>query len=233
MDRITRKSLKQDRFTAEVTESVEYISEHRRQAMLYGGIAIVVVALALGIYFFRQYRSNRIHQALATALEIEHGAVNDQDVPGRPTFRTAQEKNSRAIHQFEEVTREYPRTPEGQIARYYIGLIYFDMGRVADAEKQLERVAAEGNDNIPSLARFALAEVYLSERKDEEARKTYEALMKNPTEMVPKSRSQLAMADYLRSRNPEEARKILMELIRTPGPVSSAAGNLLREMGAP
>jgi predicted negative regulator of RcsB-dependent stress response len=232
MDRITRKTLKQDRFATEVTESVEYIAEHRRQAMLYGGIVVAVVALALGIYFFREYRTNRIHQLLATALETEHGVVSDQEVPGRPSFRTAQEKNTRALHQFEDLAREYPRSAEGQIARYYIGLVYFDMGRAADAEKQLERVGAEGSGGVPSLARFALAEVYLSERKDDDARKVYEALLKNPTDMVPQSRVQLALADYWRSRNPSEARKILLQLVRSQGPVSGAAGNMLRELGA-
>ncbi|SRR5579885_930277 len=232
MDRITRKSLKQDRFATEVTESVEYLAEHRRQAILYGGIAVVVLALGFGIYFYRQYHNRLIHDALARALETYRALVSDQDVPGRITFRTEQEKDAQALHQFEAVDRDYHRSPEAQIARYYIGVVYYDMGRTADAEKQLERVANEGQGAIPSLAKFTLAEVYLAEGKDEEARKIYEFLLKNPTELVPETRVQLAMARYLRNKNPQEARNILLQLVKNQGAVSGAAANMLRDLGA-
>src|SRR5579884_2860092 len=114
MDRITRKSLKQDRFATEVTESVEYLAEHRRQAILYGGIAVVVLALGFGIYFYRQYHNRLIHDALARALETYRALVSDQDVPGRITFRTEQEKDAQALHQFEAVDRDYHRSPEAR-----------------------------------------------------------------------------------------------------------------------
>ena len=69
MDRITRKSLKDDRFAAEVTHSVEFLGAHRRQSLLYGGIGVAVLALVLGVYFYRQHQQTASHDSLAKALE--------------------------------------------------------------------------------------------------------------------------------------------------------------------
>ena len=75
MDRITRKNLKDDKFAAEVSHSVEYISGHRQQVLRYGGVAAVVLALAVGIFFYRQHRKTLVHQALYKALETHHALV--------------------------------------------------------------------------------------------------------------------------------------------------------------
>ncbi|MBI3667982.1 MAG: tetratricopeptide repeat protein [Acidobacteria bacterium] len=230
MDRITRKTLKDDRFAAEVTHSVEYLAEHRRQTLIYGGAAVVVAALALGIFFYRQNRKNAVHMALFRALETYHAAVSPEDVPGRITFRTEAEKNTQARKEFESVVSGFSRTDEAGIARYYQGLIYYQEDNVAEAQKRLEQLVAEGPGSVPSLARLTLAEIYTTQGKDEEARKMYEYLIKNPTDLVSESRAQLAMARFLGRRKPEEARKLLLDLEKRPGAVAAAAGTMLREM---
>lgn len=159
MDRITRKSLKTDRFAAEVTHSVEYIAEHRRRVMLYGGIAVAVLAVALGIFFYRQHRRTAAHDALYKALETYRALVTEEERAGRVTFRTAEGKNTKALQQFQEITRNFPGARESKIARYYVGLVYHDMGRTAEAQKQLEQLIGEGQDNVIALARLALADV--------------------------------------------------------------------------
>ena len=233
MDRITRKSLKDDRFAAEVTHSVEYLAEHRRQALIYGGVAVAVVGIALVVFFFRQNRKNAAHMALYKALETYHAAVSPEELVGRITFRTEAEKNAKAVKEFESVAGNFARTPESQIARYYLGLTYYEMGNTAKALTQLERVVGEGQDSVLGLTRLTLADVYLAQGKEEEARKIYEYLIKNPSEMVSESRAQLAMARYLHRRKPEEARKLLLDLEKRPGPVAAAAGTMLRDMGQP
>ena len=233
MDRITRKTLKGDRFATEVTHSVEYIAEHRRQSILYGGIIAAVLAIGLGSYFYWQHRNTLAHDALYHALETYRATVSQQEQAGHITFRTAAEKYNKALKDFGAVTKDFPRTTEGKIARYYIGLVYYEMGNVADAQKQLEKLLAERHDNVLALARFTLAEVYISQGKDAEALKIYDYLMKHPTDMVPEGRVQLAMARYLRPRKPEEARKLLQELLKRPGPIAAAAANMLRDLAQP
>ena len=233
MDRITRKTLKTDKFAAEVTESVEFLAEHRRQALLYGGAIVAALAIGATAFFYFQRSREAAHEALAKALVTQRAIVAEEDRPGRVTFKTEAEKNAKALREFEAVVKDFPRLKEAKVARYYIGLIHHQMGHPAEAQKQLDKLAGEGHDSVAALARLALADVYLSMGKDEEARKIYEYLIKNPADTVSENRAQLAMAHYWRTRKPEEARKILMELIKRLGPVSGAAGNMLRELGTP
>jgi len=231
MDRITRKTLKTDKFATEVTESVEYLSEHRRQAFTYGGAIVAALALGTGIFFYLQRRGEASHEALAKALVTERALVTEEERPGRVTFKTEAAKNNQALREFETVVRNFPRAKEGRIARYYIGLTQFQLGQQDQAQKELEKLAGESNDGLASLARLALTDVYTSMGKDAEARKIYDYLVKNPTDLVSENRALLAKAQYLTARNPEEARKLLNDLLRRPGPVSGAAGNMLRELG--
>ena len=230
MDRITRKSLKDDKFAAEVGHSVEYISGHRQQVLRYGGIAAVVLALVIGIFFYRQHRKTQVHQALYKALETYHGLVTEEDRPGRVTFKTDAEKNTKATREFEAIIKDFSGTTEAHIARYYLGLVNRDMGKQADAQKLLEQATREGPDYTRALARLALADVYVAQGMDEEARKVYEYLIKNPTDAVSEGRAQLALARYLSSRKPDEARKLLQDLIKRPGTISAAAGMILRDL---
>ncbi len=231
MDRITRKSLKDDRFAAEVTHSVEYLAEHRRQALLYGGIGAAVLAVALGAFFYIRHRQNAAHMALYKALETYHALVTEEERPGRITFHTEQEKQKQSLKEFEQLFQSYPRSTEGRMARYYSALVQKEMGNTAEAQKRLEQAAADGPPEVSGLARLELAQIYIAQKKDEEARKQYDHLIKNPTSTVPESRARLEMARYLRSRNPDEARKLLADLQKRTGPISIAAGSLLREMG--
>ncbi len=231
MDRITRKSLKQDKFAAEVTHSVEYLAEHRRQTTIYGAVGAAVLVIALGGYLYWQHRKNGAHDALANALATYRAIISDEDRPGRITFRSESARNAKSLADFEGVARNYGRMQEGQVARYYIGLVQYQMGKLPEAQKTLEQVAGEGNQGIPPLARLVLADVYLAQGKGEEARKIYDQLLKNPSDTVPETRAQLAMVRYLRNTKPDEARKLLRELIKRPGPVAAAASNMLREMG--
>ena len=233
MDRITRKSLKDDRFAAEVTHSVEYLAHHRRQAVIYGGGALVVVALAAGIYFYRQHRENAAMQALSSAFRTFHATISKEPLPGRVTFRTEAEKNAQALKEFEAVGRDFSGAPQGKIARYYVALVDHQAGKTAEAQKQLEKLIAESHDDVTALARLTLADLYLTQGKEEDARKQFDYLMKNPTDTVTESHVLLVRARSLRARQPEEARKLLQELIKRPGPAAAAAGTLLREMGQP
>ena len=231
MDRITRKTLKDDRFAAEVTHSVSYLTEHRQQALLYGGIAVAVLVIALGIFFYRQQRRTSAHRALYKALETYHALVTEEERPGRVTFKTEAEKHAKAQKEFETLSREFSGTVEGKIGGYYVGLVYRDLGKPAEAQKHLEQAVRDGQENVVALARLALADVYLMQGKDEEARKIYEYLIKNPTDAVSEGRAQLALARYLQTRQPDEARKLLQELLKRPGSVSAAAGMALRDLG--
>lgn len=231
MDRITRKSLKDDRFAAEVTHSVEFLSAHRRQSLLYGGIGVAVLALVLGIYFYRQHRQTASHDALAKGLETYRALVTEEDRAGRVTFKTEQAKQDQALKDFQAVVSGFSGTTEAKIASYYVGLVYRDLGKLPEAQKQFEQVIAGRQDDVTALARLTLAEVYTANGKPEEARKMYDFLVKNPTDSVPEPRAQLAMARFLEKDQPQQARQLLLELQKRTCPVAVTAGAMLRQLG--
>ncbi|MBK7930554.1 MAG: hypothetical protein IPJ98_24705 [Bryobacterales bacterium] len=53
MDKVTRHDLKTDRFVEEVGHTVEYVSTHKDLVARYGGIAVVVVLLIAGGWYWR------------------------------------------------------------------------------------------------------------------------------------------------------------------------------------
>ena len=231
MDRITRKSLKDDRFAAEVTHSVEFLAGHRRQVLLYGGIGAAVLAVALGGYFWWRRQQDAAHLALYKALRVYHGVISDEEREGRVTFKTEQDKQKKSLQEFESAARNHPRTAEGKIARYYAALVHKDMGKPDEARKLLAQAVGDSPAEVAALARLALAEIHEAQNRPQDARKLYEYLVKNPTSTVPEARAQLALARLLKSSQPEEARKLLSELQKRVGPISVAAGSILREMG--
>lgn len=231
MDRITRKSLKEDRFAAEVTQSVEFLTEHRRQSIIYGGVAVAVLAIGLGIYFYWQHHSTAAHAELAEALATDRAPVSDEQTPGRTSFKTEAEKNSKALAAFQSVVKDFPRSKEASIANYYIGVIDYRMGKTAEAQRQFEKVISGGDADVAGLARLTLGEIYAAQGRLDDARKIYDYLIQHPTVMVPKTEAQLALVRALRASHPEEARKLLLDLIKIPGPTSAAAGNMLRDLG--
>lgn len=233
MDRITRKALKDDRFAAEVTHSVEYLSEHRRQALLYGGIGAAVLAAVLGAFFYLRHRDNAAHMALYKALETYHALITEEERPGRITFKTDEERLKQSLKEMEAVMAQHARAREGKVARYYTALILKETGNAAEARKRLEQAVGQGPAEVAALARLELADLHLAQNQPEEARKLLEHLVKNPTSTVPEARARLALANSLKTTKPQEARKILEDLQKRIGPVSIVASGVLREMGAP
>ena len=80
--RITRKELKSDKFALEVEQTVDFVTEHRRELMLYGSIAVAVAVVAVGIYFYMRPASTWCaRQALGDAIQIAGSAGGPPNLP--------------------------------------------------------------------------------------------------------------------------------------------------------
>src|SRR5258708_22601037 len=75
VDRKLRKQLKGDKFAQEVGAGVSWIDHHRSLLGRYGLIALAVVVVVGGIYFFVRYQSNARVEALAEAMRVDMAAV--------------------------------------------------------------------------------------------------------------------------------------------------------------
>lgn len=229
MDRITRKELKQDRFAQEVGHTVEFLGEHRQQAIRIGIVAVAVIVLILGVLAWRRYQQNNRAAALSTAMEIHNASVGPNPYSIR-VFNTAEEKRKAETQAWSDLAARYPGTAEGTIGEYYLGVLAADQGNLAQAEKHFKAVTDEGNKNYASLAALTLADIYQAQGKQSDAEAVLRKLVDNPTEFVSKQEAQLALAKALAKTKPDEARKILEPLRTERTAISRAAIGLMAEL---
>jgi predicted Zn-dependent protease len=230
MDRITRSKLKHDRFAEEVEHSVEFVAEHRKQALQYGAIALVVALIVGGIWYYRGRQATTRQDELAAAMDIMQAPVAPNAPPGQLFYTTDALKNAAAESAFKAIIDKHSRSDEATVASSYMGALSMDQGKIADAEKYFQRVADSGNKNYSSLGKLSLAQVYLSMGRRADAEKLLRDLYEHPTIFVSKEQGAIALARALSTTNPAEARKLL-EPLRTARPaVSQTAITLLSEL---
>ncbi len=229
MDRITRKELKQDRFAQEVGHTVEFLGEHRRQAIRIGVIAVTVILLVVGLLAWRRYQQTNRAAALSAAFEVHNGSVGANPYAIR-TFNTAEEKRKAEIQAWGDLAAKYPGTSEGSIGEYYLGVLAADQNNLAEAEKHFKLVIDEGDKNYASLATLTLADIYQAQNKSAEAESLLRKLVNNPSDFVSKQQAQIALAKVLMKSKPDEARKLLEPLRTDRTAVSQVAITLLGEL---
>lgn len=234
MDRITRKELKRDVFAQEVGHTVEYLELHRRQFILYGSIALGVVLLAAGYYYYSKNKRAARQRELAAAMKILDAAIGPASPrPTVLTFPTQEARTSAARKAFSELAAKHKGSEEGLMARYFLGTVAADEGKLDEAAQAFLEAATSGSEDHASLAKLALAQVYRAQGKIAEAEKLLRELMAHPTGMVSREQATVTLAEILADTRPEEARKLLEPLRTQPGAVSRVAltvlGNLPKQ----
>lgn len=223
MDRITRKGLKQDKFAAEVTHTVEYFSEHRKQATRYGVMALAAVLAVAAFVTYRSHERRVRQQALTAALEIYQAPVGVPTGDAGRTFHTPQEKTTAAMKAFSEVAAKYSGSDEGIIAQYYLGAMAADEGDTDGAIRNLKAVVDSGNRNYASLAKLSLADLYKAQGKAAEGETLLRSLVDKPSDFVSREQATIALARYIGTAKPAEARKLLEPLRTARSAISRAA----------
>ena len=199
MDRLTRKELKSDRFALEVQHSVEYVSEHRRQLVRWGGIAVVVVLLVVAGFAYRSYQRTVRQEKLAAAMQIINAP-------------TQADRDKAYVKAFSELAAQYSGTDEGLLAEFYLGTHAADAGNVDEALKHLKIVADAGSGPYSSMAKLTLAQIYAAQGKQAEGEKLIQSVIDHPTELVSKEAATIALAQLIAPKDPARARKLLEPL---------------------
>ena len=232
MDRITRSKLKTDRFAVEVEHSVEYVAEHRKQVILYGSIALAVVAIIAGIYYYLDRKHDQRQLELAQAMDIMQAIIGNSPPGGGLAFPTDAARNTAAEKAFKDLLDKYSGSQEGTIASLYLGALATDQNKLADAEKYFQKAVDTGDRNYASMAKLSLAQVYFSTNRPAEGEKLLRSLYDNPTLFVSKEQAAIALARALAVSKPAEARKLLDPLKSERPAVGQAAITLLAQLPA-
>jgi predicted negative regulator of RcsB-dependent stress response len=230
VDRQLKKVVKNDEFKTQVWHGIDFLREHPEEIKKYGGIALAILVIAGGAYFYIHHQADAREEALAQALRVDQGTVGSNTQAANLHFDTQEEKDKATEKAFRDVAQKYPGTQEGAIALINLGQAAVDRGNLAEGEKDLKTVADSAPAAYSSQAALALAQLYDIEGKTADATKLLEDLVKNPTVTVSKEEAQLALAKVLAKTDPDRARKILEELQKGRNAVSKAAVSELAEV---
>jgi hypothetical protein len=140
LDRFTRKDLKTDKFAQEVGHTVEYVAEHRKQVIRYGGLGLAVLILVLGFVYWKRSQAEARQVALTRAMEFEEATIGPpgSNPSGGPTFETREAKEKGIRDAYEDLIKQYPGTKEASFAAIQLGSKAADAGDFAEARRFFE-----------------------------------------------------------------------------------------------
>jgi predicted negative regulator of RcsB-dependent stress response len=233
VDRQLKKVVKNDEFKQQVWHSIDFVKHHTDDAKKYGAIALAVLLVAGGTYWFIHHQADVREEALAAALKIDDATVGSNVQAANLHFNTQQEKDQATQKAFGEVAAKYHGTIEGAIATLNLGQAAVDRGDLPGGEKYLKDMVDSAPSAYSSQAALALAQLYAIEGKTADAEKVLNNLIKNPTVTVSKEEAQLALAKVKAKTDPDGARKILESLRTERSAISRAAMTALGELAGP
>jgi predicted negative regulator of RcsB-dependent stress response len=218
----TRHQLKTDRFTKATIGAAEatahWTVEHKSKIIITVVIAVVVLAVLLGSWYYLGQQDGKANVQLSHAvrtLSTQIRPAGTPETPNLPTFASAEERAAAAKKQLQGIVDQYPHTRTADIARYMLGTTAIEVGDNATAERELHDVADIHNRNLASLAKLALAGLYGNTNRTKDALDLYKQLIDKPSDTVSKVTAQLQLADlYESSQQPAEAKRIYEQIAK-------------------
>jgi tetratricopeptide (TPR) repeat protein len=231
VDRITRKKLKQDEFAEDFGQTVEFITEHRQQAIRYGVAALAAVVLIAGGSAWFHHRAGQRQAALVKAIEVYQTPVGPpQEGMTTKPFATEQDKQKAVIAALGDVAAKYSGSNEAAVAEYYLGAEAANSGKLPAAETAFREAIDSGNADYASLAKLALAQVYQSEGRQADAEKMVQSVIDKPTDFVSKEQATIALARLVAPVDPQRAHKLLEPLQTARPSIGRLATSELSEL---
>lgn len=212
--RLTRQELKKDELATRLATVQEFFLQNQQQIVKSSAIAALAAVVIIGGILLVRSRQSRAASAFAAALVTYHAPVLDATPPPGMGlhFKTDSDKIQQALKQFTEVASRYSWTGQGKFARYYVGLCQRDLGKIPEAEKELNALAGGSDHELASLAKLALAGMYEESGRNDEAEKLYRDLSNHPTNTVPKATAELALADLYKRIKPVQATALYQQI---------------------
>jgi predicted negative regulator of RcsB-dependent stress response len=221
---LTRKALlKQDKFTVEAEHTVNYLSEHRKETVRYGGIALALIVVIAAVFYYRSSQVSVREQILGESIALSNAPVGQAAPGGGSNFPTQTAKDAAVTKDFTKLAADYSGTKEGYIAEYYLAALALDAGKVDDARKKDQDVADHADANYASLAKLSLAQLDFAENRTADAEVLLKGLMDHPTDLVSKTQATFTYANVIAPTRPDEARKLYTQLAGEKSDVSQMA----------
>jgi tetratricopeptide (TPR) repeat protein len=225
-----RHHLKDNELALALASANDWASQHQRPIGM-AVLAIVVVAAAVGGYFFwRSSVDNQARTLLADAMVVQEARI----VPPQPavtatnatpstpaplvqppgTYPTTQAKYEAALPKFVAAADAYPATEAGRTARYQAAATLVELKRFDEAIAQYDRVIADGSGLLAQMARLGKAEAQIRAARYDAAIASFKELSDRTDLNLPKEAMllELARAYRLAGKN-DDARKTLTQIV--------------------
>lgn len=219
----------QDPFQQNVGQKIEEVGkkfEGKGRNILYGIAALAVLAVAIGIFYVWNKRSEAAAQtALGKAIETSQAMVSSVPVPAGSTvktFKTERERAEAAISEFQAVADKFGGSV-GEKARYFIAATRLTIDRPA-AMQELETLSKSSGE-VGTLSKFALAQAKADEGKTDEAIALYQELASMADPIIAKDTINFEMAKlYEKQDKKQEAADIYFNIAKAASEAKDAEG---------
>jgi TolA-binding protein len=163
MKRTERQHLKENELRAFAVQARDTIDARRRETTTIIVAAVVVGALAIGYFVWRERVQTKAHTLLAQAIAVQDARIGPPPAPGTPAgslyFPTERERAQAALTKFKIAADAYPSTEAGIYARYQQGATALGLGDTSGAAAAYRQVIEKSGDKFyGQMARLALAE---------------------------------------------------------------------------
>jgi len=165
---LTEKELKQpDEFHAIGWKAIQYMSEHRNKFYTAGAVALAIIILFGGWYFYRlNYEKNA--EQIYTAAYMSYSLPDNAD--------DMKDAYLIAMEIYADLVEKYPDSRAATLSFYNMGNIYFNIG---ETEKSIEAyktfLKKSGKNNIlTALAYYGLGYCYEKNKDYDNALKSFE-----------------------------------------------------------
>ena len=224
-----RHQLKQDRFSRATLhaaeQTVHWTVEHKNKMIIAGVLLAVLIAAAVGGWYYIQRQDDRASADFGKALQAMDTPVRPAGMPAQPdypSFASGKERATDAHKQFQALVDKYPHTRVADFSRYFLGVTSAELGDNAAAERELKTVAGYRNRDLSALAKLALAGVYRDTNRTKEAVDLYKQIMEKPSHTVSKATAEIELAETYQAAGMTVDAKKQYEQIQKEAPQSEA-----------
>jgi TolA-binding protein len=173
-----RHQLKQNEVARTAARVAETFTENRDRIMMIAVVALLVLAIGGGYFYWRKRTNDKAGAMLGTAMAVTQSQiVPAPTVPGATqapnTYPTERARQEAALKAFQEVAATYPSTDAGLAAEYHAAAALLQLGRLSEAERVFADVAARtGSSVYVPMAKLGRAEALVGQSKYDDAIKT-------------------------------------------------------------
>ena len=230
--RISRKRMKHDEFVEAAFDAGVWLEENWKKVAGALGAAVAAVLIVSGWFAWSSHQKDKAGRLFDEGFLLYRGSVSGDGATDAAQGSSKQERYRQALDWFDQAANKAGRSPLGNVATFYQGIIHLESGNPGEAARILEQVVSRARyPAVGDTARAKLAEAYAATGEEDKARALWSELAEAPDTFFPQDLALLNLGKLLRRQGKaDEARDVLQDLLDSyPQSFSAAEAQRLME----